>query len=303
MTKKLIVVLKGGLGNQLFCYAAARRLAWVNQAELVIDHITGFRQDHQYQRKYALDVFNITARFATPEERMEPFGRIRRYFARKIANQLPLNKQRYIHQVGVKFDPDILSLNLQEGMTYFDAFGQSEMYFSDIFEIINQDLTMAEPNDQNNSDILKKIDKNESVAIHIRWFNLDDISHFTNISLSYYAKAISFVRNLISNPHFIIISDYPDLAEIKLSPLLKEQSYSVVKHNMSAKNSLVDFYLMRQCHHFIISNSTFAWWAAWLGEKSNTRSLIIAPNQTLEPSSNVTAWGFPKLIPERWIKL
>ncbi|BEI38377.1 alpha-1,2-fucosyltransferase [Polynucleobacter sp. HIN8] len=303
MSKKLIVRLKGGLGNQLFCYAAARRLAWANQAELVIDNLTGFQYDHQYQRKYALDAFKISARIATPKERMEPLGRIRRYFARKIANYQPLNKQRYIHQVGIKFDPDILSLNLQEGSTYFDAFGQSELYFSDIYDLIKQDLGMAAPCDQNILDLLKKIEKTESVAIHIRWFNPNDVGHKANISLVYYANAISFVKKIIANPHFFIFSDYPDLAEIKLSPLLQKRSYSVVKHSVATEKSLTDFYIMRQCRHFIISNSTFAWWAAWLGEKSNPMSHIIAPGQTLDPNSNVTAWGFPKLIPERWIKL
>lgn len=303
MNKILVVRLKGGLGNQLFCYAAARRLAWVNHAELVLDNVTGFQYDHQYQRKYALDAFKIPVRIATPEERKEPFGRIRRYFARKIANYQPLNKKRYIHQVGVKFDPDILSLNLQEGATYFDPFGQSELYFSDIYELINQDLAMVMPSDENISDLLKKIEKTESVAIHIRWFNPNDMRHMTNISLEYYANAILFIKKIIINPHFFIISDYPDLAEIKLSHLLEKQPYSVVKYNGTAENSLTDFYMMRRCRHFIISNSTFAWWAAWLGEKSNPKSRIIAPRQTLDPNSNVTAWGFPKLIPERWIKL
>ena len=45
---KLITRIKGGLGNQLFCYAAARRLALVNKARLVIDNVTGFARDVLY---------------------------------------------------------------------------------------------------------------------------------------------------------------------------------------------------------------------------------------------------------------
>ena len=78
MTLRVIARIKGGLGNQLFCYAAARRLALVNNAELVIDDVTGFVRDHQYCRQYMLDRFQIPVRKATPSERLEPFERYRR---------------------------------------------------------------------------------------------------------------------------------------------------------------------------------------------------------------------------------
>jgi hypothetical protein len=60
---------------------------------------------------------------------------------------------------------------------------------------------------------------------------------------------------------------------------------------------------MRQCQHFIIGNSTFAWWAAWLHEQSHPGTQIIAPSQNIDPAKSVTAWGFPGLLPERWTLL
>ena len=57
--KKVIVRMKGGLGNQLFSYCASRRLALANEAELVIDNISGFSDDKQFRHYYALDSFNI----------------------------------------------------------------------------------------------------------------------------------------------------------------------------------------------------------------------------------------------------
>ncbi|MCD4742989.1 MAG: hypothetical protein K8R67_10995, partial [Desulfobacteraceae bacterium] len=56
---KIIPRILGGLGNQLFCYAAARRLALMNNAELVIDAVSGFVRDCNYQRYYQLDHFSI----------------------------------------------------------------------------------------------------------------------------------------------------------------------------------------------------------------------------------------------------
>ena len=43
----VIFRLKGGLGNQLFCYAAARRLSIANNAELKADDISGFKRDYK----------------------------------------------------------------------------------------------------------------------------------------------------------------------------------------------------------------------------------------------------------------
>ena len=79
---KIIPRIFGGLGNQLFCYAAARRLALVNHAELVIDDVSGFAFDEVYQRHYQLDHFNIPCRKATAAERLEPFSRVQRYLKR-----------------------------------------------------------------------------------------------------------------------------------------------------------------------------------------------------------------------------
>ena len=59
----------GGIGNQLFGYCAARRLAIVSQQELVIDDVSGFTYDKKYERKYQLDNFNILSRKATYAER------------------------------------------------------------------------------------------------------------------------------------------------------------------------------------------------------------------------------------------
>ena len=94
MSKRLIAQIKGGIGNQLFCYASARRLALMNDAELVIDTISGFSADHLYKRQYSLDIFHIDASKATPWQRMEPFGRLRRGIKRRLNRALPLSKKR-----------------------------------------------------------------------------------------------------------------------------------------------------------------------------------------------------------------
>ncbi|MBK8637475.1 MAG: hypothetical protein IPN92_04035 [Chromatiaceae bacterium] len=120
MDLKIIVRIKGGIGNQLFCYAAARRLSLVSQVELILDDVTGFVRDHRYRRAYALDHFAIPCRKVTPSERMEPFERGRRALAKWLARRRPLAERRYIEQQGNGFDERLLTL-MPRGTVYLDG--------------------------------------------------------------------------------------------------------------------------------------------------------------------------------------
>lgn len=302
MNRKLVVRLKGGLGNQLFCYAAARRLALVNDAELVLDANTGFKYDHLYKRRYALEMFSIPVRLATPAEQMEPFGRVRRLIARKLSEKKPLSQRRYIQQVGVNFDPGILSLRLNYGTTYFDAFGQSEKYFYDTRILLKEELKIQSHSDIYSHSLAIKIKESNSVAIHFRWFDQETNIDSPNIQISFYKKAIEHIKENISNPLFFIFSDQPEKSEVILDNVIGKLPRIIVNQKENTDSAILDFWLMRQCKHFIIGNSTYAWWAAWLGELDNTGTRVIAPGRYINPYENITAWGFPYLLPDRWIK-
>jgi hypothetical protein len=302
MTKRLIAQIKGGIGNQLFCYASARRIAFANDAELVIDDISGFSSDHLYNRQYSLDVFNFVASKANLSQRMEPFGRLRRGIKRRLNSILPLSRKRYIYQEGVQFDPAILSLRLQEGDTYFDGFGQSEDYFADIESIIRDDLVIAPPLNDQNKKIAIAIQSSNAVAIHVRWFSPSNRRSGDHLALQYYQEAISHMISAVANPHFFIFSDQMAITREMLGSLLPLHLVTYVEHNNSEEMAYADLWLMSQCQHFIIANSTFSWWGAWLGEKKNI-SQIYAPAKYVNPNHSVTAWGFDRLIPDRWITL
>ena len=302
MSKRLIAQIKGGIGNQLFCYASARRLALANNAELVIDAISGFSTDHLYKRQYSLDIFHIDAPKANLWQRMEPFGRLRRGVKRRFNKMLPLSRKRYIFQEGVQFDPEMLSLRLQKGDTYFDGFGQSEDYFSDIESIIRNDLAFKPPLDDQNQKVSTTIQSCNSVAIHVRWFNPSNHGSGDHVTLQYYQEAISRMIAKVANPYFFIFSDQMAITKKLLGPLLSQYLVAYVDHNDSEKMAYADLWLMSQCQHFIIANSTFSWWGAWLGENKSI-SQIYVPGKYVNPNQSVTAWGFDRLIPDRWVTL
>lgn len=296
MIPKIISRIKGGLGNQLFCYAAARRLALVNNAELVIDDVTGFARDLTYHRQYALDHFNIPCRKATSAERMEPIERYRRGLAKWSSRRKPFAERHYLEQEGRDFDERLLSLNVK-GTLYLDGLWQSEGYFKDIENVIREDLQITPPIDALNQDMAEKIRNSNAVALHVRWFDALDSTATHNISSDYYRRAIAIIEQKIERPCYFLFSDDPEAARTKLA--LPNERTTFVLHNHGDENAYADLWLMKQCQHFIIANSTFSWWGAWLG--GQVGKIVITPISTV--GNYIENWSFKGLIPELWEKL
>lgn len=296
MTRKVIARIRGGLGNQLFCYAAARRLALVNDAELVIDDVSGFVRDRLYGRKYLLDGFRIPCRKATPAERLQPFERLRRAVAKWVNRGRPFSKRWYLEQEKMEFDPRLLDHRVS-GVVYLDGLWQSEKYFEDIGAVIRRDLEIVPPQDEAVRHLTAQIGEANAVAVHVRWFDQPgSASSAYNLPREYYARAIAEIERRVERPVYVLFSDDPEAARAMLA--VPPERTLVPGEILKATDPVADLWLMTHCMHFIIANSTFSWWGAWLG--GNQDKLVIAPGIRLEGK---TAWGFRGLLPDRWLTL
>lgn len=285
--------MKGGLGNQLFCYAAARRLAAVNNADLVIDDLTGFRRDLTYRRTYALAPFALHGRLATSAERLEPFDRHRRWLRILMSRRKPFAQRRYLTQEALGFDPRLLQVTVTDCL-HLDGLWQSEGYFKDVETLIRNELQLLKPpTDAYTQAVAREITEHESVAVHVRWFDTPLEKRTHNVSLAYYERAIGRIENLACCPTYFVFSDNPDATR---SALRLPRGRSVfVSSNGGQARPYVDLWLMSACRHFIIANSTFSWWGAWLG--AHVDKVVIAPQVRLEGK---IAWGFSGLLPSEW---
>jgi len=291
----IVTKLIGGLGNQMFQYAAGRRTAIVNHTELKLD-ISGY--DYQVgitPRKYMLDIYNIQASVATKQE-IKLFNnhskhRIQRNLHRVMVFLL---RRHYIRQKTSGFARGFLTI---PDNSYLEGYWGSEKYFSDIEDIIRKDFTPKNKPDNATIELIQRIKNCNSVSVHVRRndYVMDKKTHdFHGVcGLGYYKKSISLITKKVTNPSFFIFSDDPVWCKANLR--LKNPTVYVT-HNLGKKDH-EDIILISTCKHNIIANSSFSWWGAWLN--SHPDKIVIAPKKWFrDPSINTK-----DLIPQSWIKI
>ncbi|NTV55781.1 MAG: alpha-1,2-fucosyltransferase [Deltaproteobacteria bacterium] len=289
----VIVRLMGGLGNQMFQYSAARRLAYALNAELKLD-LTWFKEPGS--RPYVLSAFNIAEDMASPREILT-LTIERPVFVRMAMTRLLGIKfyrpKSYVKETSFAFDPCILTLS--DGI-YLDGYWQSEKYFADVEQLIRTEFTLRKPLSDRIKSLAEATASCNSVSIHVRrgdYLLKNKIVFHGVCTPEYYNTCVDILIQRITNPHFFVFSDDPPWAiqNLKvpcrvtfLEPSLGERSFE-------------DLWLMSTCRNHIIANSSFSWWGAWLS--NNPDKAVIAPRQWFR----TTALDSKDIVPERWLKI
>jgi len=290
----IIVQLLGGLGNQMFQYAAARNLALSKQEKLVLDAESFATYDlHHFE---LTRVFCCASDFVTEEQfkktlswRAYPWIRGRLSYAKlaSFRGGAYIVEPHFHYWQGISAVPDDC---------YLVGYWQSEKYFKECENVIRKDFEFKEPLNEKNAEIASDIDSCNSVSLHIRRgdyvANQKTNSVHGSCSLDYYKEAIAVISERETKPEVFIFSD--DIEWVK-KHLYLEFPATYIDHNQG-RDSYRDMQLMSLCKHNIIANSSFSWWGAWLNTYEN--KIVIAPNQwfAIERCSD-------DLIPEQWVRL
>lgn len=291
----VIVRLIGGLGNQFFQYATARRIADRTNVPLKLD-ISAF--DSYKLHTYKLKHFNIPENFALPHEVARLKGADNGHIIARASQLIEELRPNYRRATAVErhfhFDPRILTV---PGNVYLDGYWQSEKYFKDIEPIIRAEFSVKTAPDSVNEAMAQSIRRTQSVSLHIRRgdYGSDAATHQVHgtCSLEYYHTAIERLLSAGLEPHFFIFSDEPQWAQ---SNLELEYPATFITHN-GPDRDYEDLRLMSLCQHHIIANSTFSWWGAWLCV--NPEKIVLAPRKWFRTSEHDTR----DLIPETWLRI
>jgi hypothetical protein len=147
---------------------------------------------------------------------------------------------------------------------------QSWRYFDHINQIIRKELSTSNMGLEMGLEHLSDELRNDhSVAIHVRRTDYVNNRNLVLHGMEYYQKAIEQIRRSTVNPKFYIFSDDPQWC----TQNFHDSDMKVVIHNTPV-TPLVDLHLMSLANHHIIANSSYSWWAAWLGKKQHQKVLM-----------------------------
>lgn len=278
-SKKIIVHLWGGIGNQLFIYTFGEYL----------------------RNRYALDVYYDLSSYGTTE--------IRNIEITAITNHLPEYKTKWyfftrhtgffrrisralfqtlpgVYYTNNVFNESILKENYR--LLYFDGYWQDRKYADWMMLQMSELYNPAQPAPAVISKYVALLEGRNTVSVHIRRgdYLQPQNAHLNVCTKEYYQKSISLIENM-TEITFVVFSDDGEWVKENL-----DFGDNVIYVDDEGVSPYWDIYLMSKCNNHIISNSTFSWWGSFLDKNDNKR--IIAPKRWRNDKDN------PPLYDNQW---
>ena len=285
----IISNIGGGTGNQLFMYAAGRRLAHKWNAEFKLDITTYERDKHT---PYTLNLFNVTETLATPEE-------IQRLKNFRQGTEIGTEKDA----AAGKFMPEVLDY---PDNVYLQGCWENEKYFADVADILRREFTLKNPLSAAAQRWKEKILSCEcSVSMHFRHGDFiylkEDI--FALVPPDYYHECISRLKQQYKNFTVFVFSN--NLKWCKENLRLDVPTEFVEGDGLQ---DVEELYLMSVCKHNIIANSTFSWWGAWLNQNPDKKVFVPIPSSIFGTKNTYRHFSAERnenspLQTDRWIRV
>lgn len=276
------IVLLGRTGNNLFQYALGRALSKKHGVPLVMDgswfNKEGWREVSHFL-KLPLQ--------ATIVRRCSLGARLLRKLTGK--HYWEFSRLPVIREAPECHAFDAQHLDAPDDCLLIGYF-QTQLYFESIADELRGEIKGLLENSVSAPEPLKSsLTSPSSIAIHVRRGDFLAQQAFHVCDLDYYIKAMNETRERISDARFFLFSDEPAWCRVAFPA----PDIEVIDSGFSAANPLHDLYLMSCASHHIISNSSYSWWAAWLGKKNGQH--VITPPRWF--SKDITAPISEKLCP------
>jgi hypothetical protein len=245
------LLLSGGLGNQMFQYAAARALAARLKTKFIIDKRFYFNVTDN-TKKYQLDNFNISAEEVSYDgDFLSPHGIIRRSL--RLINR---EQQRQYIEKSFGYNEEFFDCHRNSILV---GNFQSYKYFINIIDFILIEFCLK-PELQQKYKNLSNSDN--CVSIHVRrgdYLMYDGFS--LNNMIDYYANSIAYLRQIYTNIQLRVFSD--DIEWCLQQKIFADAEFVVTKQN---EPPIFDLLRMSNCKAIVMANSSYSWWAAFFAE-------------------------------------
>ena len=273
----IYIFIKGGLGNQLFQYALGKVISNRHNGNIVLIKQI-FNNPNNTLRKFKLGDMNL--KFTLLDNNLSKVLLITKipFFLQIIKENKNFSYQK---------------INFTKKNILLNGYWQSYKYFlNDKLELYNEFFKRNILNDKYIK-YSQLICKKRSVAIHIRRgdyvTNINANQFHGVLNLNYYKKAISFFNQKIKNPNFFIFSDDINWCKKKF------KSNDIIFIDEKISDEIQEMKLMSLFSNFIIANSSFSWWPAFLSINHN--KVVVSPKNWISENIDLS-----DLIPNTWHK-
>lgn len=291
---KIVIRIRGGLGNQMFQYAFGKAIALEYNKKLFIDKtiLEAYPIPNTVTpRNFELDIFNVEyVEFSSVKKLANKFKHptIKKIL---IKGAYYFFNQKYKWQSVVQNNDDhpddVLNRITKSSNLQLDGYFQSNLFFEKYRDEIIKDFSFKEKPTSNSQEWLDliKAQKN-TVALHVRrgdYLLQHNQSAHGMCDLNYYKKAIEYILSELGSANFMVFSDDIEWCKEQFNSEENKQFFFI--EGNTKEHAYEDIRLMTNCQHNIIANSSFSWWAAYLNENDN--KIVIRPSKwfALENSS------------------
>lgn len=287
----ITVQINSGLGNQMFQYALGRVLSLKNNTTLGLD-VEAFNQKFPdgAVRRYGLGVFSVAGEIIG-REKIPLLYRSYGFYVDKLTRFLFVRTLKVPGAEKKAYHFDERVLRYSDG-SYLQGYWQSYKYFLGYEDVIRADFQLKKPVSEKTALLASEIAAKQSVCLHVRRGDFVNNPYHNILSESYHSEALSYLAEKITIDTVYVFSD--DIAWCKKNIHLSHNTV-FVGDEYAGEHAEEHLFLMAQCKHFVIPNSTFSWWAAWLA--SYNEKIVIAPKEWFAGADTTD------LIPPSWIRL
>lgn len=282
-TNMFKIRLHGRLGNQLFIYAFARKcMEKYGQKVIIYD-----RKDEMDKMWHShLDGYNLHPKINFISDRkkfmkMNWYTKILyRYDHFRTKNKSPREKHEtqkkwlyyYIKNGLILFTDGYFELpDKVPSNVYCDGYFQSAKFFDDIKEKLLLELKPKEEHTNDEKQFIEQIKSTTSVCLTVRLGDYIGNSTHQVCTAKYYINAMKKMKELYPDCVFYAFSD-----EVEKLKTTFKFDYPIIYDSGKSKDYM-SLDVMSYCKHFIISNSSFSWWAQYLS--TNDKKTVIAPSR------------------------
>lgn len=261
----MVIIIKGGMGNQMFQYAFGHLKSKALGRRLYVLDFTAW---DSFPRGFALKCFGLTQSKA---------NKALLIVFRLICLSFEVLSKRF-KGVNKFYLQDLSDFGCESYLAdhafILDGYWQKAEYFIQDRDEIKKIFTF--PPVPKIHHVIDLSGDKKLVAMHVRRGDYvstssDGGKHLV-CDVNWYLGALEVLRLKIDNFRLVIFSDDEQWVRDRFGAL--QEDIFVVPSN-DFREPWIDLYLMSCCDHFILSNSTFSWWAAFLGETK--ASWVIAP--------------------------